>query len=129
MFFEIYDNFFNFFFTSMGGWLQRTKGKPALIRVPLAGSLDRLHWAKPLWSLGACPDALLDTPEPIPAMFQVQGSPTPTSPPRQGHLAVPNPPTTLSAPSSVQSLRPQRHRKTNVRLDPAEWELGKMDTA
>ena len=70
------------------------------------------------------PDALPDTPEPIPAMFQVQGSPTPTSPPRQGHLAVPNPPPTLSAPSPVQSLRPQRHRRPNVRLDPAKVGAG-----
>ena len=62
-------------------------------------------------------DALPDTTKPIPAMFQVQGSPTP------------DPPTTLSAPSPVQSLRPQRHRTPNVRLNPAEWELGKMDTA
>ena len=51
-FFEMFDNFF-FFLTSMGGWPQRTTGKPALTRVPRAGALDRLHGATPLWSLVA----------------------------------------------------------------------------
>ena len=37
----------------MGGWPQRTTGKPALTRVLRAGALDRLHGAAPLWSLVA----------------------------------------------------------------------------
>ena len=45
--------FFVFCLTSMGGWPQRTTGKPALTRVPRAGALDRLHSATPLWSLYA----------------------------------------------------------------------------
>ena len=35
----------------MGGWPQRTTGKPALTCVPHAGAIDRLHGATPLWSL------------------------------------------------------------------------------
>ena len=49
--------------------------------------------------------------------------------PSQGYLAVQDPPTTTASPSPVKNLRPQRDRKPNTRLNPAEWELGKMDSA
>ena len=51
-FFDFFD-FLNFFFDKLGGWPQRTTGKPALTRVPRAGALDQLNGATPLWSLVA----------------------------------------------------------------------------
>ena len=54
---------------------------------------------------------------------------TPAPSPGQGHLEVQDPPTTPAATSPARNLRPQRDRRPNVKLDPAEWELGKMDSA
>ena len=47
-----------------------------------------------------------NAPEPTPDMPRVQGSLPQTPPPGQGHLAAPDPPTMLAAPSPVQSSRP-----------------------
>ena len=54
---------------------------------------------------------------------------TPAPSPGQGRLQVQDLPTTPAATSPDRNLRPQRDRRPNVRLDPAEWELGKMDSA
>ena len=95
---------------------------------PVMTAPDQVHLPlRPEQSLPDTHEPIPDTPEPFPDMSQVQGPPTPYSPP--GHLARPSPLTAPSAPSSVQNQRPQRVRKPNVRLDPAEWELGKMDSA
>ena len=77
----------------------------------------------------ARPDAVQDTYEPVPTMSQAQDPPTPNSLPMPHHLPAPEPQDDLPQPSPAPSTRPQRQRKPNVKLDPAEWELGQIDNA
>ena len=123
--------------TPVPGAMTHQPPVPAYMPMPSMTAPDHVH--PPTMAEQNLQSTLPVTPEPLPTMVQVPGSPpnpawnigspTPASPPSQGHPEVPRPPTTLSAPSPDQCLRPQRQRKPNVRLDPVEWELGKMDTA